>query len=101
MIAFSIAITVLRRTIKLNLTFKKFVVKPIIAVTIMAICSYFTYMMLLGIIAEKLATIVSILVAVVIYVLAIIALKVMSKDEIEMLPCGQKVYNVLKKLKIY
>ena len=101
MIAFTIAITSLRRTIKLNLTFSKFIIKPILAVSIMGICSYFSYMLLSGIIAEKLATIISILIAIAIYVLAIIALKVLSKEEIEMLPGGSKAYKVLKKLKIY
>ena len=84
MIAFSIAITVLRKTIKLNLTFSKFIIKPIFAVIIMGICSYFCYITLTGIIATKLATIVSILVAIIIYVLAIVALKVLSKEEMEM-----------------
>ena len=101
MVAFTIAITVLRKTIKLNLTFSKFVIKPIFAVIIMGICSYFSYIMLSGIIAKKLATIVSILIAIIIYVLSIIALKVLSKEEIEMLPGGNKVYKVLAKLKIY
>ncbi len=101
MIAFCIAITCLIKTIKLNLTFSKFVIKPIIAVTIMAICSYCSYMILSGIIIEKLATIVSIIIAVIIYILAIVALKVLSREEIEMLPGGNKVYKMLKKLKIY
>ena len=38
-IAFAISIAALRRVIKLNLTFKKFVIKPVIAVAIMGICS--------------------------------------------------------------
>ena len=61
LVAFTIAITALKRNIKLDLTFSKFVVKPIIAVVIMGICSYFIYTALLGIIAAKLATIVSIM----------------------------------------
>ena len=101
MVAFTIAITVLRKTIKLNLTFPKFVIKPIFAVTMMGICSYFSYTILSGIITEKLATIVSIVIAIIIYALAIIALKVLSKEEIEMLPGGNKIYKVLEKLKIY
>ena len=101
MVAFSIAITSLRRTIKLDLTFSKFVIKPIIAVTIMGICSYFSYITLSGIIAEKLATIIAIAIAVIIYSLAIVALKVFSEEEIQMMPAGVKIHKVLKKLKIY
>ena len=42
-VAFSIAFTALRKNIKLNLTFSKFVIKPILATAIMGICSYFIY----------------------------------------------------------
>ena len=101
MVAFSIAITSLKRTIKLDLGFSKFVIKPIIATFIMAICSYFIYLTLLGIIPGKLATIVAIVIAVVIYALAVIALKIFSKEEIMQMPYGDKVVKVLEKLKIY
>lgn len=93
--------TVLRKTIKLDLTFSKFVTKPIIAVVIMGICSYFSYITLLGIIAQKLATIIAIIIAVIVYALAIVALKVFSKEEILMMPGGNKICNILEKLKIY
>lgn len=101
MVAFTIAITSLRKNIKLDLTFSKFVIKPLIAVAIMGICSYFSYVTLLGIITKKLATIVSIIIAVIIYILAVISLKIFSKEEIQMMPQGQKVCKVLEKLKIY
>lgn len=93
--------TSLRKTIKLDLTFSKFVIKPVMAVTIMGICSYFSYLTLSGIIAKKLATIIAIAIAVVIYALAIVALKVFSKEEIQMMPQGNKICKVLEKLKIY
>ncbi len=101
LIAFMIAITALRKNIKLDLTFSKFVLKPILAVIMMGICSYFIYLTLSGIIMQKLATILAIVVAVVIYALAIIVLKVFSKEEMLLLPGGNKIYNILEKLKIY
>lgn len=101
LVAFTIAITSLRRTIKLDLTLSKFVIKPVIAVAIMGICSYFSYLLLSGIIAKKMATIISIIIAVIIYALALIALKVFSKEEIEMMPAGKKICKVLEKLKVY
>ena len=100
-VAFTIAITALRKNIKLNLTFSKFVIKPVLATAIMGICSYFIYLSLLGIISNKLATIVAIIAAVIIYILAIFALKVFSKEEILTLPMGNKICKVLEKLKIY
>ncbi|MEI3436502.1 MAG: polysaccharide biosynthesis protein [Clostridia bacterium] len=44
LVAFCIAFTMLRKYIKLNLTFSKFVLKPVISTAIMGICSYFTYL---------------------------------------------------------
>lgn len=100
-IAFTIASTALRKNIKLNLPISKILIKPLIAVTIMGICSYFTYSVLIGIIAKKLATLIAIIVAVIIYVLAIVALRVFSKEEILQLPSGSKIYGILEKMKIY
>ena len=101
LVAFTIAFNALRKNIKLDLTFSKFVVKPVIAVIIMGICSYFIYSTLSGIIIQNLATIIAIISAVIIYGLAIIVLKVFSKDELLMLPYGNKFCKILEKLKIY
>jgi stage V sporulation protein B len=101
MVAFTIAFTLLRKNIKLDLTFSKFVIKPILATFIMGVCAYFTYFSLKRIIIERLATIIAILVAVVIYILAILVLKIFSKEEFKMMPAGDKIVKVLEKLKIY
>ena len=101
LVAFTIAITSLKKNIKLNLGFSKFVLKPIVATAIMGICSYFIYSSILGIIGAKLATIIAIGTAVIIYALAIIALKLFSKEELLMIPAGEKIVKILEKLKIY
>ena len=101
MIAFTIASTFLRKNIKLNLSFSKIFVKPVIATAIMGICSYFIYSILTGIIAQKLATIIAIVIAVIIYVLAVVALKIFTEEEILQIPGGNKIYKILKKAKIY
>ena len=87
--------------LKLNLPFSKIVVKPVIATAIMGICSYFIYSILTGIIAQKLATIIAIGIAIIIYALAIVALKIFTKEEILQIPGGNKIYKILKKAKIY
>lgn len=101
MVAFTIAITSLRKNIKLDLGAMKFVIKPAIATAIMGICSYFVYTSILGIISGKLATLVALVVAVIIYALALIVLKIFKKEELLMLPAGDKIARVLEKLKIY
>ncbi len=101
LVAFAIAIVSLMKNIKLDLTFSKFVIKPIVATFMMGICSYYTYLALTGIIAKKMATILAIVLAVIVYGLAIVALKVFSKEELSMMPAGEKLCKVLTKLKIY
>lgn len=101
MIAFTIAFNVLRKNVKLELSFSKFVVKPFIATIMMGICSYFSYLLLKGIIAEKMATIIAMGIAVIIYVLAVLAMKILSKEEIYMIPYGQKLYKVFERFGIY
>ena len=101
LVAFIIAINVLRKNVKLELPFSKFILKPIIATIIMAICSYFAFMVLNGIMAEKMATILAMIFAVIIYAIAIVALKIFTKEEIYMIPYGNKIYGVLEKIGAY
>ncbi len=101
LVAFGISIMALKKTIRIKLGVRRFVIKPILATVIMAICSYFIYSLLLGIIAEKLATIIAISSAIIIYALAVVVLHVFTKQEIKMLPAGNKICMILEKLKIY
>ena len=109
MVAFCIAMTYLRKNIKLNLGMTKFLIKPAIATAIMGICSYFTYLNLSEITIKGLsstkiemsATLVSIIIATIIYILAVVALKIFNEEEIKMLPKGDKIVKILKKFKIY
>ncbi len=100
-IAFCIVFTVLRKNIDLKLSFSKMVLKPIVASAMMAVVSYGTYVLLSGIIVPKMATIIALIVAVIVYLLSIIVLKIFNKEDILMLPYGQKIYSVLTKMGIY
>lgn len=100
-VAFFIGFNVLRANMKLDLNFSKFIAKPFLATLAMGICSYAAYFVLNSIIAEKLATIIAILFAVIIYAISVIALKIFTKEEIFMIPYGQKLYKILEKLGIY
>ena len=66
----------------MKFSISKYIIKPALATGIMA-------------------TILAIGVAVIVYVLAIVALKVFNKEEIQSLPAGNKICTVLEKLKIY
>ena len=99
--AFCIVFTVLRKTVKLKMSFGKMIIKPLMASGMMALVSYGAYIVLRSIIAAKLATIIALVVAVIVYVLSILILRIFSKEDILMLPFGQKIYAILVKIGIY
>ena len=100
--AFAIVFIVLQKYIKLDLPFKKFVIKPGIAAGIMGVCSYTIYNLLSNTFLHgNKATIISIIFAVIIYLMSVVALKIYSKEDIKMLPKGDKILNILTKMKIY
>ena len=101
-VSFSLVYTVLRNTIKLEFKLSKIIIKPIIATIIMAIISYFAYMMSLSIIKiENICTILGIIIAVIVYAISVIILKIYTEEDILMLPKGEKILKILKKVKIY
>lgn len=100
-VAFFIGFYVLKNSINLNLGFLKFIFKPITATIMMGICSYASYLLLESINIGKMATIISILIAGLIYAISIFILKIFTKEEIFMIPYGQKVYKILEKIGIY
>lgn len=100
-IADTIAFIVLKRSIKIKTGIMKFVIKPLIASFIMGVVSYGLYINTIGIVGGKIATVISLGVAVITYGLSVVTLKILKKEEILMLPLGSKIYKVLNKLKIY
>ena len=100
-IAFLIGYTVLRKNMKLDLTFNKFIIKPFFASLIMAVCSYGVYIVLNGIHPGKIASLVSILIAIIVYTFTLIVLKILTKEEILMMPYGSKIYGVFQKIGFY
>ena len=99
--AFWIVFTVLKRTIKMKTSFARLMAKPLIASGMMAIVSYGLFILLKGIIPFKLATIIALVVAVIVYLLSVLILRIFSKEDILMLPFGQRIYSILVRLKIY
>ena len=101
MIAFSIDLYIMNKYIKLEISKKDYIVKPVIATIMMAICSIFVYNSLICMISQKLSTIISILIAIVLYIVLIFLLKIFSKENIFMIPYGQKIYKTLQSIGIY
>lgn len=101
LVAFTIDMYVMSKYIKLDLKISSYIVKPIIATIMMAICAIYINKLLLCIISEKLCTILSLLIAAILYVILVFCLKIFSKDNIFMIPYGQKIYKMLRIVGIY
>ncbi len=101
-VSFSIVYQVLKRTIQLDFSVSQLIVKPLIVTILMSAISYGVYrtVFLLGI-GSMIATVIGILVAVMVYFIFVIVFKILSKEDIYMLPNGEKIYRFLQKIKIY
>ena len=101
-LVFAISYYILSKTIKLEINALKFVVKPIFATLIMCITSYYLYTVLIKFaLSAKIATIIALVFAVIIYLISVIALKIFTREELHMIPYGSKLCKILEKLGIY
>lgn len=102
MVSVIIQLKVLKNEIRLNLDYKKFLVKPLIATSVMGIVAYKSYMYLLPVIQNgNITTILGLIIAVIVYLIMIIILRTFSKEEIFMIPYGKKIYKILKRFRLY
>lgn len=100
-ISFAYGFTVLAKNISLRLSLKKYVFRPLSCALVMGICAKVLYklsMLVTGINIVSIA--VSIVAAVIIYFILIFVTKTLSEEDIEMLPMGNKLYRIAKKLHI-
>ena len=101
-VSFSIVYYTLRKTVKLQFKLHRLMIRPVLATIIMMIFSYPSYLFIMNLASSiRLATIIAIVVAIIVYAISVILLKIFSKSDILMLPKGEKIYNFLVKLKIY
>ena len=105
-VTFLVNFLVLLKHIPFKVTASKYIGKPLIASVIMGgaaigIYSLITAILNNGYMTNLLATIVAIAVAGIIYIVLLLKLRVMNKDEILLLPKGNKIYELLTKFKIY
>ena len=98
LISFIIVYVVLTKTTKLNFSLFRITVKPMIATIVMSAISYGIFMMIKSIFPIRIVMVITIVIAIIVYIFSLLILRVFSKEEIEMLPKGDKVYRTLKKL---
>ncbi len=95
--SFIIVYTVLTRSTKLNFSLIGLSIKPILSTIIMSVISYGVYFVLKPFIGIRILTVITILVAIIVFAICLLILRVFSKDEIEMLPKGEQIYKILHK----
>ncbi len=105
-VAFLVNFMVLIKHIPLKITLTKYIGKPLFAGIIMAVVAvalHWAVSLFLGTtyLGNLIATLVAIAVAAVIYILMILVLRVMDKNDILLLPMGSKIYNLLIRFKLY
>ena len=96
-VAFIICFTYLKRNFNLSFKLSKFIFKPIIACLIMVLSSYLIYIKLLNSVSERVLLIISLIIGIILYIISILILKILSQEEIFMIPYGQKLYGKVKK----
>ena len=100
-ILFVICMYYLNKELKLKISFKQHIFRPVLVSTIMGVIVYFAYGLLVNSMGNAIATVASILIGVIVYVILVLATKMLTKEDIYMIPFGTKIYSVLVKLKIY
>ena len=100
-VVFMIVYITMKRNIKVKFEPVKHIVKPLLACLIMGAVIFFINYLFNGVIRNSILTIINIMIGAVVYLISVFALKILSKDEILMLPKGEKIYNLLVKLKFY
>ena len=99
-VTFAIELSIMNKYVKVDLRMSH-VLKILLSTIMMGICSVFILNSLKTIFAEKICMVLTIIAAVIIYVLLILIFKVFSEEEIKTIPHGEKIYIFLKKIKIY
>ncbi len=95
--AFLIASTALFKALKEKMPVKEMLLKPFIASAIMGVAVFFAYKGFILIkLGNTISTILSIVVGVAVYLIAVALLKILDKEEIEQLPYGNKICKMLK-----
>lgn len=93
-----IELITLKKMINIKYNIVKLIIKPLIASCIMGIVSYSIYIGLLNILAPKLATIIALCCAVIVYAICVVYLNILSEEEYLAIPKGKTIYKLVSKL---
>ncbi len=99
-VTFIIELSIMRKYVKVDLRISH-VLKILLSTIMMGISSVFILNCLKTIFTEKICMVLTIIAAIIIYILLILIFKVFSEEDIKTIPHGEKIYIFLKKIKLY
>ena len=88
----------LKKMINIKYSIVKLIIKPLIASCIMGGISYLIYTGLLHILVPKLATIIALFSAVIVYAICVVYLNILSEEEYLAMPKGKLIYKIVSKI---
>lgn len=87
---------VVRRIVPRCPSFFSLFAKPVIASVVMGGAAWATYGLLNGVVGNTVATLAAVLIAVVVYAVLIVALKTLTRDDLSLMPKGDKIARLLR-----
>ena len=94
--SFIICFITLKKELDISFKIVKFFIKPVVATCIMIGSSYYIYKNICLFVPSKISLIISLSLGLIIYIIMIFLLKILSKEEIFMIPYGKKMYEIFK-----
>lgn len=98
-VSFTICFLSLKKNINIDFKISKFLIKPIICSVLMYVTTYIVYNNFNIYTSQNILLIFSVLAGLIIYIILIFLLKILSEEEIFMIPYGQKIYKIMNKSK--
>ena len=89
------------KVIHMPIKLRSLVVKPVIASLLMGLAAWGSYALVASFVSYKIAVVVAILVAVVVYAAAVLILGCLTKYDFELLPGGKKLEKLTRKLGLW
>lgn len=91
------SIIILCRTTKVRISVMSTFVKPLVCAALCGAAAWGTSQLLQSVMGSKIATLAAICVAAVVYIISLFALKTLTKQDVLLLPKGEKLAKVLEK----
>lgn len=97
-IAAMINLIYVKKAMNIKFSKKEFFIKPLITVTTMFVVVKLSYGLVSKLLGNNIATLISIVIGGTVYVIVLLGLGGIRKEEILTMPKGEKIYKILKKL---